>query len=811
MGTILQDLKFASRMLIKNPAFTTVAVLTLALGIGANSAIFSVVNAVLLKPLPFRNPERLLFLSAQDLRTKTPGILVSYTKFTQIREQHHTFQEIAAYYGSTLSLLTAREPEAINAARTSHNLFSILGIAPARGREFLPEEEAIGAADVAVITDGFWHSHFGADANVLGKTLTLDGKSATIVGILPASFRFPLQFPEPDVWLPCISEPDFLRPEQVRTGAGYLSVIARLKPGETVAHAQAEVDTIDARYRSQFAGFADGSKLGIATTPLADTLVSTLRSGLTVLLAAVGFVLLIACVNVANLLLARATSREREIALRKALGASRSRLVRQLLLESLLLSFLGGILGVCFAAAGLPALRAFSPGSVPRLAETRLDTSVLLYSLLLCGVTGILFGLVPALQLARGELHEALKEGSRGSSEGGHRGRMRSLLVAAEMAIALVLMTGAGLLIESFSHLMRVNPGFSAANLVTFPLNLPPNRYAQPQNQALFYRQLVERVKSVPAVESVGLTSYLPLAGPIRFVYFCPEGTVCQGVGKDPTTALRQVSADYFGTVHTPVLQGRAFTARDNASAPMVVIVNQTIADRYWPGQNPIGKHLANSRDMIQREVVGVVADVKFSALSAASVEETYLPLEQNPWLATTLIVAAPGSSQGLVAAVRRKIAEVDADLPIAGVATMEQVVSTSVAQPRLIAQFVGLFAGSALLLATIGIYGVMAYTVSARKQEMGIRMAMGATSGDILRLVVGQGMRLALLGVAGGVVISLALTRMIAGLLFGVRAFDPFTFGLAATALVLAAFAACYLPARRAMRVDPIVVLRYE
>jgi putative ABC transport system permease protein len=467
-------------------------------------------------------------------------------------------------------------------------------------------------------------------------------------------------------------------------------VIARLKPGETVARAQAEVDTIDARYRSQFAGFADGSKLGIATAPLADTLVGTLRSGLAVLLAAVGFVLLIACANVANLLLARATSREREIALRKALGASSSRLVRQLLLESVLLSFLGGILGVCLAAAGLPALRAFSPGSVPRLAETRLDISVLLYSLLLCGVTGILFGLVPALQLVKGGLQEALKEGSRGSSEGGHRGRMRGLLVAAEMAVALVLMTGAGLLIESFSHLMRVNPGFSAANLVTFPLNLPPNRYAQPQNQALFYRQLVERVKSVPGVESVGLTSYLPLAGPIRFVYFCPEGTVCQGVGKDPTTALRQVSADYFGTVHTPVLKGRTFTERDNASAPMVVIVNQTIADRYWPGQNSIGKHLANSRDMIQREVVGVVADVRFSALSASSVEETYFPLEQNPWPGTTLIVAAPGSSRGLGASVRRKIAEVDPDLPITGVATMEQVVSTSVAQPRLIAQFVG-------------------------------------------------------------------------------------------------------------------------
>jgi len=807
----MQDLKFALRMLGKNPGFTIVAVLTLALGIGANSAIFSVVNAVLLKPLPFRNPEQLLFLSAEDLRTKTSGILVSYTKFTQIREQNHLLQDVAAYYGSTLSLLTTREPEAINAAHTSRNLFSILGISPARGREFLPEEEVLGAADVVIITDGFWHSHFGADPNMLGKTLTLDGRPATIVGILPASFRFPLQYPEPDVWLPRIIDPDVLKPEQVRTGAGYLNVIARLRPGETVARAQAEVDTIDGRYRSQFPGFADGSKLGIATAPLADTLVGTLRPGLAVLLAAVGFVLLIACANVANLLLARATSREREIALRKALGASSSKLVRQLLLESLLLSLFGGVLGVSFAAAGLPALRAFSPGSVPRLAETHLDASVLLYSLLLCGVTGILFGLVPALQLAGRGLHEMLKEGSRGSSEGGRRGRLRGLLVVAEMAIALMLMMGAGLLIESFSHLMRVNPGFSAANLATFPINLPPNRYAQPESQAQFYRQLVEHVKSIPGVASAGLTSYLPLAGPIRFVYFCPEGTVCQGVGKDPTTAIRQVSADYFGTMHTPVLKGRAFTQRDNADAPMVAIVNQTIADRYWPGQNPIGKHLANSRDMIQREVVGVVADVKFSALSATDVEEVYLPLEQNPWPATTLIVASPVNSQALVAAVRSKIAEVDPNLPITGIATMEQIVSTSVAQPRLIAQFVGLFAGSALLLAAIGIYGVMAYSVAARTQEMGIRMSLGAESVDILRLVIGQGMRLALLGAGIGVVGSLALTRLLASLLFGVRAADPFVFGAATLVLVICAFVACYLPARRATRVDPMIVLRYE
>lgn len=809
--TILQDLKFALRMLRKNPGFTLVAVLTLALGIGANSAIFSVVNAVLLQPLPYRDPGRLLFISGLDLKTKTNGINFSYTKLTAMREQSRTTDGIAAYYSTTLSLITDREPEAINAARATQDFFHVLGVSPARGRDFRPEEEVIGAADVAIISDGFWHSHFAADEHTIGKSITLDGRPSTIIGILPASFRFPLQYPEPDVWLARVADPPFLRPEQVRTGAGFLGVIVRTGGGNALKQVQAEFDAIDGRYRSQFAGFADGTKLGISAVPLEDSFLGTLRSGFAVLLAAVGFVLLIACANVANLLLARATGREREIALRKALGASRGRLIRQLLIESVLLSIFGGVLGAGLAAAVLPAVRAFNPGSVPRLAETSLNGTVLLFSLLLCAVTGILFGLVPAVQAAGKELNESLKEGSRGSSSGGHRERLRGILVVAEMAVALVLMTGAGLLMESFSRLMQVNPGFSAKNLMTFPINLPHNRYASPENQVLFYRQLLERLQTMPGVQSAGVTSYLPLAGGFRMVYFCPEGTVCLGVGKDAVTAIRQVSADYFDTVRTPLIKGRGFTARDTASSPMVAVVNQTIADRYWPGQNPLGRHIANSRDMIPREVVGVVSDVKFRGLDQSSLEETYLPIEQNPWPTTTLIVRFPGNSQALVAAVREQIAAVDPNLPVTGIASMEQVVGASVAQPRLIAQFVIVFAGFALLLAAIGIYGVMAYTVSARQQEMGIRMALGASTGDILRLVVGQGMRWALLGVAVGVVVSLALTRLIASLLFGVRAADPLAFGVAAIVLVFTALAACYFPARRATLVDPLVVLRYE
>src|SRR5215470_16603451 len=811
MGMILQDLRFALRMLRKNPAFTLVAALTLALGIGANSAIFSVVNAVLLQPLPYHEPDRLLFLSGLNRETGANGILMSFTKYSQIKQDSHTLESLASFYTETVSLQAEREPEAINAGHASHDFFQALAVWPARGRGFLPQEDAPGAAPVAIISDGFWHSHFAADPTALGRTLTLDGRSVIIVGILPASFTLPLVYPDPDVWLAGISEPSFVRPEQVRTGAGYLSLIGRLRPGQTVASARAELDTIDAHYRAQFSGFVDAQKLGVSTVSLEESLVGPLRPGLAVLLCAVGFLLLIACANVANLLLARATSREREMALRKALGASSGRLVAQLISESVLLSLLGGVFGVALASGLLPAVRAFSPGAIPRLAQTRLDSRVLLFAILLSFVTGLLFGIVPALHAAAGQLHETLKEGARGSSQGGSFGKVRSALVIAEMAVALVLMTGAGLLMQSFSRLMKVNPGFSYDHRMTFAINLPPHRYTQPDQQSQFYRQLLERVRTLPGVDSAGVTSYIPLAGPVRFVHFCAECMVCQGIGKDPIIALRQVSPGYFDAVRTPLLQGRVFTERDTASTTPVAVVNQTVATRYWPGMNPIGRHIANSRDMIQREVVGVVSDVKFSALSVANSEEMYLPLEQVPWPSTTLIVHSAGDRQALVSGVRAKFAEVDPNLPVSSVATMESIVATSVAQPRVLSQFVGVFAGFALLLAAVGIYGVMAYSVAARTQEVGIRMSLGAEARDIVKLVLGQGMRLALVGAAIGLVASFLLTRLIATLLFGVNATDPVAFSLAAAVLVATALLACFLPAHRATRVDPMEVLRSE
>jgi putative ABC transport system permease protein len=795
------DLKFAARMLRKNPGFAAMAILTLALGVGANAVMFSVVHTVLLKPLPYPNADRLVFISVQ-----------SFTKFTQIREQSHSLEAAAAYYSFPVSLVTEREPEALTGGHVSPEFFNVLGVSPALGRTFLTEEQQTGGANVAILSDGFWHSHFAGNPAIVGQSVVLDGNSTTIVGILPPTFRFPFESPEADVWLPRVFEHPLLKLAQVQIGAGYLSVIGRLRSDTTLSKAQAELFTIDDRYQHQFAGLADANKESVSQiSPLAERLTSGLRSSLLVLLAAVGFVLLIACANVASLLLARATAREKEIAVRKALGASRLRLVRQFLAESLFLSFCGGVLGIGFSFAVMPLLRSWKQGNVPRLGEVRLDAAVLLFSLALCVATAVLFGLAPALQAAGKHLRGSLKEGVRGSSSGGARGRFRATLVVAEIAIALVLITGAGLLIQSFTRLMQVQLGFSPHNVLTFPLTLPAARYVQPQQKTQFYRDLLDHVKSLPGVEAAGETSFLPLTGQYRQSYFCAEGQICQGLGKDPLIAFWQVSSGYFETMSMPLLRGRLFDAHDIATSAPVMIVNETAAAHFWPNQNPIGKYIAGSRDLVHREVVGVVADTKFASLNASNAEQLYVPSEQMPYSTMTLVVRSSSNPEPLAAAVRGKLAELDPTIPVSGASTMEEVIAASVAQPRIIAQFISGFAAFALLLAAIGLYGVMAYLVAQRKQEMGIRISLGANSQEIFRLVLGQGMRLALVGVAVGLLASLALTRLMTTLLFGVKAVDLVAFTAGAVTLIATAFIACYLPARRATRVDPITVLRYE
>jgi putative ABC transport system permease protein len=810
IGTLWQDTRYGVRTLGRNPGFTGIAILTLALGIGATSTIFAVVNAVLLRPLPFRDPDRLIAISQTSQGTGASGAPVSFTKFQAIQEQDRSLAGVAVYYTLDLSLGGQTEPARVAGARVSGDLFGLLGTAPALGRGFSPEEQAPGGEDVALISNGLWRRRFGGDPGLLGKGIRLDGKNVTVVGILAPGFRFPLETPEPDVWMPRAFEPDFLTPAQVHSGAGYLSLIARLRPGRTIAQAQSDLAAIDARYNEAYGSYVDAAQFRLRAASLTDSLVGASRPSLLVLLAAVGFVLLIACANVASLQLARATGRAGEMAVRKAIGASRSRLVGQLLIESLGLSLVGGALGVGLAAGAVRLAQGVATEVLPRLEQARLDGTVLLFSLGLCAATALAFGVVPALHASRGDLQDGLRHGGRGSSDGVARRRLRALFVA-EAAVAVVLLTGAGLLIRSLVGLLSVDPGFEPQGVVTIPIDLPTSRYAEPARQADFFRQLLARIDGIPGVRTAAATSYLPLSGSTRFVFFCPEGRACQGIGKDPVIAQRQVTPDYFEATRTRVLRGRVFAQTDAADTPPVVIVNETTARRYWPGVDPLGKHLANSRDRVQREIVGVVADVKFRALSAPSVEEMYLPLAQSPWPTMTLLVRSDSDPRPLVAAVRQEIAHQDPDIAIQGVRSMAAVVRESVAQPQLVVGVVAVFATLALLLAAVGIYGVMAYSVAERTREFGVRMALGSSPRAILRLVLREGMGLALSGVVLGLVSSLVLTRLLASLLFGVTATDPLSFAGAACVLVATALLACYVPARRGMRLEAVRALREE
>ena len=808
MHALLQDVKFGLRLLKQNSLFTAIAVLTLGLGIGANSAIFSLTNAVLMRNFSFPDSERIVAISGESPHLPPP-ILVSFTKFTEVKQQSQTLDRVAAYYVFNMSLATRGEAEPITAARVSPDFFSTLGISPAIGRTFSADQHQPGGADVVVVSDNFWHSHYGGDPDLVGKAITLDGKSLTVIGILPATFQFPVAFPEPQLWLPRIFETSTIKPEMVHSGAGYLFILARMKANETFPQLQAELRTIDARYKQQFPNYADATQLSLTAAPLKEFVVGNLRSSFEVLLGVVGFVLLIACANVASMLLVKVVARQKEIAIRKALGATRVQLIRQFLTESLVLSLAGGVLGIVLASLLLRLSRSIAPGTIPRLEEASLNLPVLFFCLALCVAAALVFGLVPALQASGLNLHDALKEGSRGAAENAVRQRARAILVVGEVAIALVLLTGAGLLAKSFLRTLSVDPGFESRNVMTFPITLPTSRYSEPEQQTEFFRELVERVQNLPGVQQAAVTSFLPLSGAFRMVFFCPEGQVCRGLGKDPIIACRQVTPAYFRTMQTPLLRGRTFTDADTATGEPVVIVNQATVDHYWPGQDPIGKHLANSRDQIRRLVIGVAGNVRYNTLTAPVTDEMYLPFAQSPSIGAVLVVRSPSDPQSLVTSVRGEVGKIDSNFAIADVESLEQVVSTSVAQPRLTMQFVTAFSGLALLLSAIGIYAVISYMVSRRRQELGIRMALGAQRRNILRIVLGQGMGLTVIGVGCGIVVSLALTRLLSGLLFEIRATDPLALGGAVACVLITAFLACYLPARKASKMDPMTVLR--
>ena len=817
MNSFLKDLRYGLRMLVKRPGFTAVAVVTLALGIGANSAIFSVVNGLLLSPLPYRDSDRLVIIWSHSPGANVAQDWPSPGQYSAIKSQNTTFEEIAIAHGRNVILTGRGTPAPLGVVSASSNLFSLLGVKPQLGRVFLPEEDAGETATTVILSDGVWQQRFGGDPNVLGQSLTLSGKLYTIVGVMPADFSLGNEV-MPTV--ASVQNADLLLPLPLNAeamsqqGDENYNVLARLKDGATCEQAQAELEATVNGLEQQFPdSYPASRRFSLSVKPLLEQVVGEVRPALLVLLGAVGCVLLIACANVANLLLARAATREKEMAIRTALGAGRWRVVRQLLTESVVLAMAGGALGLLIAIWSLDALRWLSPGNIPRLENIRVDGRVLAFTFGAALLTGILFGLVPAHRGSRVSLSEALKEGGRSLVGGGSR-RLRNLLVIAETALSLVLLIGAGLLIRSFVLVQQVEPGFDAKNVLSMRMSVVGTGYAEQPRRLIFYEQLSERIRHLPGVESVGSTAWLPLTGGVGWGSITIEGY-------DPASGQSMIQADfriasvgYFETMKIRLINGRFFTDQDTSDSMGVVIIDENMARTYWPDADPVGKRLktgdANS-DAPWLTVVGVVANVKQYALDTNSRVAFYWPHQQAPASYMYVTVRTAGDPESQVAAVTDAARSIDGNVTVYDVKTMEQRLSDSLARRRFAMLALGLFAVLAMVLAAVGIYGVMSYSVTQRTREIGIRMALGAPSRDVLKLVVGQGMLLAAVGVSIGLASAFAATRLMTSLLFGVSATDPVTFVIPGVVLAGVALLACYIPARRATRVDPMVALRCE
>lgn len=808
MNRLWQDLHFGARMLWKRPAFTLVAVTALALGIGANTAIFSIINGVLLRQLPYPDPERLVMLWETDPKRGGAQTGFSFPRFTFVREHQQVFAAVAAYTTRSFNVVGPDGPARVQGAHISEDFFHATGVAPALGRAFTPEETQAGAPPVVILGHDLWQNRFGGNPNLVGQSVTSDGRAYSVVGVMPAGFKL---FDETiDLWVPRVNETNFLNPQQIQRGATYLAALGRLKPGVGMEQANAALGVIDSQYKQEFPGNSDVTN-GMGAGSLQEYLVGDIRPTLLLLSGAVACVLLIACVNVANLLLARVTARHKEIAVRLTLGATFWRLVRQTLTESVLLSVLGGALGLLLAYWGLKFLLGISPDVIPRADAVTLDGRVLGFTLLISALTGLLFGVAPALLQARTDPNESLKEGGRGGSGGARRHRLHSALVVLEVALSLVLLIGAGLLLRGFVRLRNVETGLDPRGVVTMQVALPSTRYATPPQQAVFYDRVLELVKSLPGVTAAGATTRLHLDEPGGGVLFFPEGQPDLGP-ENPQSRLRVVSPQYFQALSIPLVRGRAFDERDNAAGQRVMMINESMARKYFPGQDPLGKRITYTLDRITCEVVGVVRDVKSYVTEAQAREEIYVPYAQRSVPNMTLVVrGASADPTGLVRDVRREVQSVDAEQPLAKVRTMEQVISSSLAQPRFTATLLLVFAGVALVLASIGIYGVMSYSVTERTKEFGILMAVGAQPRDVLRMVLGQGLKLAAVGVVIGLLATVPLTRVLISQLYGMSAADPVTFAGVSLLLLAVALLACYVPALRATKVDPIIALRHE
>jgi putative ABC transport system permease protein len=807
MDTLLQDLRYGARALLRSPGFTAVAVMTLALGVGANTAIFSVVHGVLLRPLPYREPDRLVLA----WETRGPRrAAVTAPDFVDWKAQNQVFETLAARDAITANLTGAQEPERAEGRRVTADYFPMLGARPEHGRLFTADEARAGANRVVLLSHSLWQRRFGADPGLIGRPLRLDGEPHQVLGVMPAGVGLPGATEE--FWVPLVIGPEELR----QTGNHHLVLVGRLRPGVSQERAEAEMKAIARRLEP----VRPHSNTGVsaALVPLREGLVGDVRAPLLLLLGAVGFVVLIACGNVANLLLARAAGRQREIAVRASLGASRSRVVRQLLVESLLLALVGGLAGVMVGGWGIDALVRTLPAEVPRASDIRLDAAVLGFTLLLSLATGILFGLVPAIRASRLDLTASLKEGARTMGGVAHA-RLRAGLTVSQVALALVLLVGAGLLVKSFVRVQEVKAGFDPAKVLTFRVALPEARYAGPQQVAAFYRDLLERTRGIPGVTAAGAVSHLPLDEPGATISFWVEGRPRPAPDQTDTTRYRAASAEYFRAMSVPVLLGRGLDERDREGAPRAGVINQTMARRSFAGQDPIGQRLTLDDDAKEPlEIVGVVGDVRHFGLDAEPQPELYMAYAQAPpafwnWHDRSLnvVLRTSGDPAEVAPAVGAVVRAADADLPVMALRPMTQVMADSLATRRVYMRLLTLFAALALVLAAVGIYGVLSYAVARRTGEVGLRMALGATRRDVLGLVVGEGLRLTGAGIAIGLLAALGLTRILSALLFEVSPTDPLTFAAVAVVLGAVAILASYLPAQRATRVDPLVALRYE
>lgn len=809
MKILIHDIRYAVRTLRKSPSFTVMAVLTLALGIGANTAIFSVVNAVLLRSLPFPDADRLVWIEGVNASHGITASNVSAADVADWQNQNQVFEAMSPFVTGGAILSGGDAPERVPRAAVGGGFFSVLGVSPARGRAFLPEENLSSGAAVAVISHGLWQRRFGGDPDLVGRQVTISGRSATVIGVMPLGFEFPQRI---EVWTPLRLDPN--DPDDMRRDNRSLEMMARLKPNVTLEQAQAQMSTITNRLALEH--IETNSGWGVKLTNLQERMVGELRPALLLLLGAVLFVLLIVCANVANLLLTRAVARRKEIALRTALGASRWRIVRQLLTESLLLAALGGALGLLLGVWLTDLLVAISPADAPRFDEINLDVRVVGFTVAVTCFIGLLFGLAPAVQASKTDLNETLKEGGRGFYESFNRrgARLRPALVVAEVALALMLLIGAGLLVKSFARLQDVNPGFNPENVLTMRVALPASRYPEARQQAEFFRALVERAGALPGVESAAAVLSIPLGGSNFSVgrSFIPEGrplTVEESINAGYVVA----TPGYFRTMQIPLRQGRDFTERDTAESTQVVVINETLARRHFAGASPLGKRIRVWRDeQFPREIIGVVGDVKASNLESETNAQIYVPHAQNSsWGGMTLVARTRGEPTDLLAAVRGEVFALDREQPVHSVQTMRDVFAASVATRRVSTWLLSVFAGGALLLAAIGIYGVIAYSVTQRTHEIGVRMALGAQASDVLRLIAGHSMKLTLIGIAVGLIGAFALTRVMASLLYGVSATDIVTFTTVTLLLLIVSFLASYIPARRATKIDPMVALRYE